>query len=198
MKSRMPILEAVAVAHEVMSLLYPVVERIEVVGSIRRGKAEVGDVELLYVPKLVPRLNMFDEVEGHQNLALDLISELREQGVLTDRIDKNGRPAFGSRYQRVQFRDVPVDLFACLAPAQYGVLQMIRTGSAEFSRGMVTSQHVGGALPMGMRIQDAQIIDRGTPLETPDEETFFAQIGMPYVDPTKRETWPIRSKEPGL
>jgi DNA polymerase/3'-5' exonuclease PolX len=189
----MPILEAIAVAHDVMSLLFPVVERIDIVGSIRRGKDEVGDVELLYVPKLVPKRNMFDEIEGHQNLAYELLAELRQRGTFVDRLDKNDRPAFGPRFQRLLFSGVPLDLFACLAPAQYGVHQLIRTGSAEFSQKMVTPQAQGGALPMGMRVQDAQLIDRGEALVTPNEETFFAQVGMPFVDPAHREAWPTRA-----
>lgn len=62
---------------------------------------------------------------------------------------------------------------------------MIRTGPAEFSKRLVTPKPYG-LLPMGMRVQDGQIIDRGQPIETPDEETFFAQIGIDYIRPEDR------------
>ena len=42
---------AIQVARELCEALKPHCERLIVAGSLRRGKQEVGDVEILYIPK---------------------------------------------------------------------------------------------------------------------------------------------------
>lgn len=48
-----PRAQALKVAYFLGDMLAPYCWDIEVAGSIRRGKAEVGDVELVYVPLMV-------------------------------------------------------------------------------------------------------------------------------------------------
>jgi DNA polymerase/3'-5' exonuclease PolX len=51
-KQKFPRAEALKVAEQIRDILAPHTSRIEIAGSIRRKRPEVGDVELLYVPKV--------------------------------------------------------------------------------------------------------------------------------------------------
>lgn len=187
--------DMLARAHYVLSILAPWIDRGEILGSLRRGKPEVNDIELLVAPRFedVPA-GLFGESEPVNVLAREM-KRILDAGGVEHRYDVNGRGSFGERYMRINWvvpegpelpeERVPVDLFVCLPPAQWGVLKMIRTGPADFSKRLVTPRPYG-MLPMGMRVQDGQIIDRGQPIETPDEETFFAQIGIDYIRPEDR------------
>lgn len=47
MKTKQPLAVAAAIAAALVAELTPYCERIEVAGSVRRGKAQVGDLEVL-------------------------------------------------------------------------------------------------------------------------------------------------------
>ncbi|RYD50171.1 MAG: hypothetical protein EOP83_24365, partial [Verrucomicrobiaceae bacterium] len=74
-KPRFPREAALVVAGELVHLLGPVCERIAIAGSLRRDKPEVGDVEILFVPRIEERpLDMF-AIE-HVSLAEEAIQRL--------------------------------------------------------------------------------------------------------------------------
>jgi DNA polymerase/3'-5' exonuclease PolX len=81
-KVRMPLAQAQAVAEELVGLLGLWCERLEVAGSIRRGKAEVGDIELLAVPRQATALDLFGgagattERISYDGVAVDLFAVL--------------------------------------------------------------------------------------------------------------------------
>lgn len=63
-KTRWPHAEALEIAEEIKEALAHHCERIEIAGSIRRKKPEVGDIELLFVPKTGTRqAGLFDNEE---------------------------------------------------------------------------------------------------------------------------------------
>lgn len=196
MKTRRSAGYMIARAHYVWSRIDAYVDRIEIVGSLRRGASEVADIEILCVPKFedVPS-GLFGENEPVNLLHIEMAKKLAS-GEVEHRYGKDGKGAFGPRFMRLLWvvpespelgeERVPVDLFVCLPPAQWGVLKVIRTGPAEFSKQAMTQGVHGGMLPMGMRVEDGRILDRGVPLETPDEETFFKQIGVEFIRPEDR------------
>ena len=49
-KQRFPLGVAKAVAHDLRVMLEPFVSQIDIAGSIRRERQDVGDIELLYIP----------------------------------------------------------------------------------------------------------------------------------------------------
>lgn len=185
-KNRIPLAEAEQIADEVVGVLQDYAVRVEVLGSIRRRKPLVGDIEILYEPKLEEQTDLLGEPTTPRNLTYEVIRRWRNQ-VIYDRLDKNGSPAFGERYQRVLYRGVPLDLFACLPPAHWGVLKVIRTGSADFNRRIVTSVAHGGLLPMGMSVLQGQLFDRNRVIDVPTEEAFFEAIDMRFVAPEDRK-----------
>lgn len=194
--TRLPLAPARELAWQAMGLLSSHCERIEILGSIRRERPEIGDIELLAVPLFGPPLtaDLFGQPIGDPVNLLDTrVLELRTAGVLGTRPNKNGRSAVGPRYKRLSFEGFGLDLFSCLPPAQYGVLSVIRTGSNDFSHRLVTPVERGGWMPKGKWIVDGALWRWRVPgvepelIETPEEIDLFAAINREYVPPPQRE-----------
>jgi len=83
-------------------------------------------------------------------------------------------------------RWLAVDLFSVLPPAQWGVIMMIRTGPAEFSRRLVTPRGSGGLLPDGLRVRDGAIWDGEHAIATPEEDDVWRVLGLAPVAPEDR------------
>ncbi len=93
-----------------------------------------------------------------------------------------------------------VDLFVVRPPAQWGVLYLIRTGPAAYSRRFVTDLHsIGwhvaeGALHRGGGLSDRDgwhapfgCPDRCEAIATPEEGDVYATIGRPMPTPADRD-----------
>jgi len=146
------------------------------------------------------------------NILNQICDELLAQGTLEKRPDKNGRFAWGDKLKRGIFylgdAYAPVDLFAVLPPAQWGVIYAIRTGPGDFNRLLVTSQRYGGACPLDRKVAGGQVWNTdGWPsvaampadkfvrmaeetqmpeIATPKESDFFAALGVPLWPPRLR------------
>lgn len=184
--TRIPRAQAEELAGEIMELLAPYTTRLEVVGSIRRRKADCGDVEILAVPR-------FEEWPGGDlfggmvrvNVLNERCRELMEASPF--RLRLRGRGAFGERYKQLEYRGFALDLFSCLPPASWGVLQVIRTGPADFSHRFVSPRRHGGMMPEWAHVRDGAIwhLD-GQLIEAPEETDVFRVLGIPYLDPEAR------------
>ncbi len=170
MKVRIPLDEAERIARKYADMLTPYCERIEIAGSIRRRKAEVGDIEIVAEP--LPIMDLFGASNGHRDITLPL-------------------PAIksGQRYKQYALPEgINLDLFIVLPPAQWGVIFALRTGGAEFSRKLVTSKKYGGYLPSLYIIRDGAVRrqDTGEVVPTPEESDFFALLGLDFISPQER------------
>ena len=180
MKLRLPLPVAERLAARLVSGLreYPALfSRVEVAGSIRRGKPEVGDVEVV---------------------ALAAPSCRRESvraalsGLHVHRGEPNAAGAaapWGDRYYRglapvAEGTEAGVDLFVVLPPAEWGVVYAIRTGSREFSQAAVTRLH-----RWGLKSEQGRIlkVETGETLPCPNESMFFRYARLPWIDPGLRE-----------
>ncbi len=205
-KPRIPLGQAEVLAAELVELFRPYCSRIEIAGSIRRRVSEVDDIEILAVPLPAPPApapaTLFGDQADVVAVQLDLLSayctDLRRQGILEDRLDKNGRPAYGPRFKRLIYKDVPLDLFSVIEPGQWGVLFTIRTGPADFSHQLVTAvgqkfrDHTGalreGWMPSGYYVEDGAVheLDGGKILPMPEEEDLFRFLGREWIRPAER------------
>ena len=116
-----------------MERLRPACAAVMVAGSLRRGKAAVGDVEILFIPllqSLPDPEDMFAVREA--NCAEAVIVEMLEEGVLTKRTNAAGREAWGDKNKlaRHAATGMPVDLFAA-SHANWHNYLVCRTGPAE-------------------------------------------------------------------
>lgn len=189
-KIQIPYWQALEVADELVDRLSPDCERIEIAGSIRRRKPHVSDIEIVAIPKMEQlQPSMFGDASGGPlRDALDeRLSEMRLNGDILLRRSDSGASAWGRRLKRAIYRDVPVDLFSVLPPAQWGVIMAIRTGPADFSRRFVTARWDGGLMPAGYRVRDGHIENgRGQVVETPEERDVFEFLGIDWIEPEER------------
>jgi DNA polymerase/3'-5' exonuclease PolX len=157
-------------------------ERIRIAGSIRRRKTEVKDIELVAIPK--PTIDLFGKPVFEKPLPVGMqlytFQELGEIEIIKD----------GLRFKQFKVLVKPepylVDLFLVVPPAQWGSIFTIRTGSEEFSRLLVTSRFRGGYMPSHMKQKDGALWRSGEMVETPEEEDYFREIGLDWVEPEKR------------
>jgi DNA polymerase/3'-5' exonuclease PolX len=183
-------------------MLAPVTTRRQVVGSVRRRRAVVHDIEILVAPLLeVGEVNLFGDPTAYRDLLEGFCRDQLRDGVFSHRLSADGKRADGGKYKRLWFApsaalragSVGFDLFICRPAAlhadtaqEWGVLEALRTGPAEFSRRLVTQRADGGLLPFGMRVADGVLWRGNTRIETPDERAFFAAIGVDYIEPGER------------
>ena len=180
---------ALGIANQFRALIFPDCIRTNLAGSIRRGESEVHDIEIICEPTRTPVLNIFGDVVSWTSNLDDLMDSLLITGEICKRADKHGRPAWGSKYKRLSYKGFPIDLFAVIPPAQYGVIMMIRTGPAEFSHKMVTPRYLGGLMPNEYQVKDGALWDNVGErlLVTPEERRLFDVYGMPYINPEDRK-----------
>lgn len=174
-----PHADMLAVALEVRGLLALACTRIAIAGSVRRGKALVGDIEIVAQP-----------AGGLLHRQLDA---LLARGDLAQRRKSTGALlAWGERYRAAVYRGVALDVFIVLPDRPWGVTYLLRTGPGEANealvttRGSVTRHGVRGVLPVGMRMVDGALWRAGVRLETPEEIDVFAAVGLPYIVPPSR------------
>lgn len=170
------------ISEAVIDLIKETCERVEVAGSLRRGKSDVGDVEIVCIPK-VHRLqqNFFGGSDGP--MKTPLYDKLMTADWLSPRTIDNKPQAMGKRFLALYDNKVgiPVDIFVVLPPAQWGVIMTIRTGSAEFNKKLLLT-----ARRRNLRCEDGQLVSGTKVIQTPTEESFFKAVGVSWVAPQQR------------
>lgn len=191
--------DARTLATEIQEMMQPYCERIEIAGSIRRNVLEVKDLELVCIPKweVRPTASLFGETERvnllHEALttfcgAVDVqwikpsVSE-----IVPWRIQPDGK-YWRALVAAPQLSTVKLDLFLCRRE-NWGVIFTIRTGSADFSRELVTRVRDGGVY----RVQGGSLMRQPpTTLDAEvvclEEQEFFDYCGIKYLAPSMRRT----------
>ncbi|HEX6786978.1 MAG TPA: hypothetical protein VF076_07255 [Acidimicrobiales bacterium] len=203
--TRFALAEAEAIAASIVEVLAPVCEQIIVAGSIRRRSVTIGDVEIVAVPSYRQQvLPLFADAGVVPDAApidcLDeLLCDLLEHAEVHKRRDKNGRTSWGPSDKRLLWRYgaastdwIAVDVFGALAET-WGAKLCLRTGPWELSRRLVTHRGGGrdGTLAPDLVFRDGGLYRSSTSahrhfVPTPDEETLFRALGLPYVAPEHR------------
>lgn len=161
-------------AAKIVAELAPHCDRIEVAGSIRRGRPNVNDIDIVCIPK---------GIEGRESI----IQRCRAKGHLL----KSGGQYVELLYMTKE-GPAQLDLWFAHAgksdlfsrePSNWGMLLLARTGSKEHniklaalakSKGLTFSPHQG-------------ITDGDQIVASLTEESIFARLGLPYIEPEKRE-----------
>lgn len=198
--------EALRGADEFMSEISSVCERMEIAGSLRRGKEQVHDIEIVVEPKLYRQqktlIELISDNRTYRNLLHERLTDLLRQRTITrdrPRNDDKSNP-FGERYYRItyvpppdedgQLIEYPVDLFVVMPPAQWGVIFLIRTGSAEFSHWFVQQgTQYGISVRAGRLVGPTSHDDQNDEyaIMTPEEVDVFRAMHVPYREPQDRE-----------
>lgn len=182
-KRRRSWLEMAAIAGQLVRELSPACQRILVAGSLRRGRPQVGDIEIVAI--------------SDGDTLLDATDAWLASREVSKRLKSNNTPiAWGARFRAMVWRGVSVDLFIT-TPEQWGLISVIRTGPGtpdvgfEQWRGganqmLVTPRAKGGLLPDEMRVADGWLWRGERRLRTPEDSDVFRLIGLPLIAPPLR------------
>lgn len=189
--------EARELVAPLINALQPHCERVEVAGSIRRGKPFVNDLEIVCVPKTLaittPKVtkpaDLFapeEQVEETKTMRVPGFVNLVDgwQGATMDMMP-NGKKfgsAWDGRYCKFLLPSgTQVDLFIT-SLEQWGYIFLIRTGSADFSRMVATRWSQTGHKGI-----DGELTRAGLTLHFREEDELFAHLGMSTPHPSERE-----------
>jgi len=166
--------KAKAIAEKIKAVLESSCERIVIAGSIRRQKPEVGDIELLCIPKYVDGIDMLDAK----------IQTLINSDILGYRLNKLGSKVYGPK-NKLLFHlpgGIGVDVFSTTEEGWFVAL-VVRTG------GKVTNQRISmAAIKKGLRFHaygrgftgpNGEIICHS-------EREVFEALNLPYLAPEER------------
>lgn len=173
---RFPLQFAKQYASRYLTDLLPFCSQAMVVGSVRRDKPSVHDIEFLLIPVMKDLKNMFGEVTAHTYI---LDHEMQDIAKKWDaKIVKAGM-----HYKKLFLAEgIPLDIFIS-DETRWGVETVIRTGPAEFSKRCVTIRQQGGYLPSNCKIKDGWQVYRGeTLIPMPTEQAFLDFLGLGWID----------------
>lgn len=175
-------------------------------GSMRRNRPEVSDVEHVVRPRWedIPGADLF-ATPTRTNLLMRRADELAADLTVQKHVYGETGFRWGSLYRGFDFRNHMHEVFSA-TEENFGSVLAIRTGSADFSRRLVT-----GLLRSGRRNKDGNVWECRLCRETaggncgkdckacdgtmliptkiipvPTEEEYFAMCGVPFVPPDQR------------
>lgn len=173
-KPHIPAVFAWKVANEVVSLLSGCTEKIQVAGSLRRGKEYVGDVEILAIPLYSGVLDLLDYT----------LQQLIANRVLQYRLNKNGHRTYGPQNKLLAHvsTNVSIDIFTT-DESRWPMSLVIRTGGKETNIMLAKA-----AISNGWKLNPY-----GRGYTTPrgeyhcrTERDVFESVGLTYIIPNHR------------
>jgi DNA polymerase/3'-5' exonuclease PolX len=196
--TRVALSTAERLAEDLVNLLRRSCARIEVAGSIRRQVADVGDIDLVCIPRLVFEAETSDSFDMFgspvaaapavgRSLLHERCNELLEAGQIGHRLDVNGRKSWGPSLKHALYGDLALDIRSVTYDT-WAYWLTVATGPAEFSKRLVTDRRQGGLCPHHLHFKDGRLRRRDTeePLDTPDEATLFEAMGWAWLPPKAR------------
>jgi len=169
--------QAEEIARDLISHLEAACERVELAGSVRRGRPVVGDLDLVCIPERI-------------QLAFDLFGNTREVSALDEALRRLGVKWKGAdKIHRFQWREMDVDLYIADQDT-FALTWLIRSGSAEHNQFL--SQL---ANQKGLTISYAEgLKDRrsGQVRIIKTERELFEALGLSFVEPHLREAVPVQ------
>ncbi len=157
--------QATAIAERIKAQLAPHCDRIEIAGSIRRRKSDVGDIEIVAIPK------PYDVGLFASGIAPIVSAWPKVRGELPCKYTQRTLPD-----------GIALDLFFATAE-NWGLIYAIRTGSADYSHRVLAS---GWSVRGFKSVEGVLHNGAGKPVPTPEEEDVFRIAGVPWVPPEQR------------
>jgi len=167
---------AKAIAEKIKAVLDSSCERIVIAGSIRRQKPDVGDIELLCIPKYIAGVDMLDAK----------IQTLIHFDMLGYRLNKLGSKVYGPKNKLLAHlpSGIGVDVFSTNELC-WPVALVVRTG------GKMTNKEIAfQAIERGMRFhaygRGFTLPDGKGELICHSEADVFKAVGLAYREPWER------------
>lgn len=157
--------EANVLAFKIISLVDAHCSKIQVVGSVRRQRDIVRDIDFVVI----------SDDKNWRNIGNELV--LMDNAVLKMKGDKIRR--FLVPFERGQ---VQADFYRA-KPETWGIQTLVRTGSADHN--IWLAKH---AIKHGMRLQySIGLVTNGHAILGATEEEIFKELELPYIVPPQRE-----------
>lgn len=179
-RNRIPLSEATEQANAVVKALEPYCTTIQIAGSIRRKKPDVGDIEIVCLPErqglvINQQIQLFETIEKQMQPLPEFIRAV-------DQWKRVKGQASGKYTQRILQSGMKLDLFIA-TPENYGFLLAMRTGSSEFSK-----KQLGYRWALkGYESRDGILRRNGKIYPCPTEEELFKLVGIEWIEPHLRE-----------
>lgn len=181
-----PLKTARAIAEKIIADISPFCVRCDIAGSVRREKAEVKDIEIVCIPRFedVPgEVDLFGAKTERRNIlqrhlqAKDTVRWIKPGTSVIE--DWPLKPE--AKYWRgLMPNGIKLDVFLA-NEHNYGMIYLMRTGSAEFNVGLFTK-----CKQSGVRAAGGYLWEGGKPLSTPEERDVFTWAGIKWVEPWGR------------
>jgi DNA polymerase/3'-5' exonuclease PolX len=166
------------------------------VGGYRRGKQEMKDLELLFIPRVARRTDASDlfGLEHEVDVTAQLIEGMLVSGVLQKRLNVNGAiSSWGEENKHAVHvaSGLPVDLFAA-TPLNWPNRLVVTTGPKELNvriaaaaraRNFEWEVYDAGFVPLGKKWATAGERDRHA---VRSERDVFAFVELPFLEPHER------------
>lgn len=156
--------EAGVLADRIVYCIQPLCDRVQVVGSIRRKRADVHDIDIVAIP----------QTPWHWPMIVKCLKKELNMTLIRT----------GPELATLGFKDVdlPVDIYRARATT-WGVLLLIRTGSKGHNIKLCSR-----AKRMGMMLSAKEgVVKDGKIIASRSEEEIFKALDMEFVNPEERE-----------
>lgn len=179
MKTKTPHATALALAQRIERGLAPHCDRIEIVGSLRRLKPMVGDIELLVIPKMDDVPNGFFETKKVRCKGwMDFFGKWKPL---------SGKP-LDAKYLKCYYQpmNIQVDIFITNAQS-WGLQKWLRTGSPQYNQTVLMDFK-----RRGVKMDKAELYQYNWAAKayvyvpTPTEVSFYEAIGIEWIPPQHR------------
>jgi DNA polymerase (family 10) len=169
---RLPLARARKIAETVAERLMPFANRIEIAGSIRRGRETCGDIDLVIETR--DREGLIDRVK--QSCTLKTEGQQNTIAIMRD----------GTQIDLFFARGKTADLFS-VSPSNWGTILLCRTGSPAHNIYMVEKAKGMGLIwnPYRGVVKGGSLTGEVIASET--EEDIFRALEMEFVRPADRE-----------
>ncbi len=169
----MKLAEAEKYAEQILTCIGPLVSRAAVVGSVRRRRPQVRDIDLVVIPKQL-QVGVFnvDPDSSWNSIYNRLISRLKMKKI------KKGPELMTLGFPNV---DLTVDIYRA-RPETWGVLLLIRTGSIDHNIKLCSRAKRRGMMLSAKR----GLIKDGNVVANKEEQDIFQALDMRYIPPERR------------
>lgn len=180
-----------AIAGRFVELIAPKCEQVLIVGSIRRKRPEVGDIDIVAIPRTAYDVeeSWFTSERREVNLLAERLNELVREGAIKPRVKKDGKTMVGERVAMLEYEGFPVDIYYATTET-WGGLVLVRTGSVEHNI-VLTRRAIEKGWKLhadGTGVWDARV--GGKRVDDGSEPGIFAVLDLPYRKPEDREVSP--------
>ena len=170
------------IAEDLINDVTPFCNRIEIVGSLRRLKPCVNDIDVIAIPKL---LEMDDETLFGEPVQENLLERKLSQMCLLGQLQLEANGTKIKRFLKTVDGDtVPIDIYFATEQTWWTLL-LIRTGNRNHN---IKLARRAIELQMHLRADGSGLLTPdGTLFQIHSEEAIFRHLGLSYRPPEERE-----------